>query len=118
MEDTLAPPSSLGADLPNHQEAALMKGLAVRQENRYQTISELFAALRIETPTSAALYFPPQTVGNDAYDVPLPHVPPHNAEQPPLPAGGDPVSEAPLNNSNALLARYCSDCLSATDMHS
>ncbi|MDR2568988.1 MAG: protein kinase [Oscillospiraceae bacterium] len=45
IEDRVEPPSSLGIALPPHQEAALMKGLAVRQQDRYQTIRELYVEL-------------------------------------------------------------------------
>jgi len=45
LNDTLQPPSSFGIYLPDGQEAALMKGLAIRQENRFQTVSELNTAL-------------------------------------------------------------------------
>jgi serine/threonine protein kinase/alpha-tubulin suppressor-like RCC1 family protein len=45
VEENLEPPSRLGVNLPDYQEAALMKGLAIRQADRYQTISELYAAL-------------------------------------------------------------------------
>ncbi|MCD7802344.1 MAG: leucine-rich repeat domain-containing protein [Clostridiales bacterium] len=39
--DTLACPSSLGADIPPAQERVLMKGLAVRREDRIQSMDEL-----------------------------------------------------------------------------
>ena len=44
-EGTLPPPSRLGVSLDQRQEAALMKGMAVAPENRWQTAEDLFAAL-------------------------------------------------------------------------
>ena len=83
MEDTLEPPSRLGINLPNHQEAALMKGLAIRQENRYQTISELSNALWTGTPVSTTQYISPHPEVSDAHIAPLQSIPPQPAEQPP-----------------------------------
>jgi len=48
LEDALEPPSKLGVVLPSHQEATLMKGLAVHQRDRFQSISELQTALLSE----------------------------------------------------------------------
>jgi len=45
IEDSLEPPGSLGIALTTGQETALMKGLAVRQQDRFHTITELYAAL-------------------------------------------------------------------------
>nr|AGS53140.1 serine/threonine protein kinase [uncultured bacterium contig00040] len=45
IQDRLAPPSAYGVMLPPHQEAALMRGLAVSVHNRFQTVGELYAAL-------------------------------------------------------------------------
>ena len=47
FEDRLAAPGQLGAALPAYQEAALMKGLAVRAENRFRTVGELGEALGV-----------------------------------------------------------------------
>ena len=44
-EDNLVPPSKLGISLTEVQEAALIKGMAVLQENRYQSMSELYEGL-------------------------------------------------------------------------
>jgi len=38
--DDLVPPSHLGVDIPSKSEAALLKALAVKAENRYQTVTE------------------------------------------------------------------------------
>jgi hypothetical protein len=43
--DDLVPPSRLGADIPPTAEAALLKALAVRAENRFQSIAELRAGI-------------------------------------------------------------------------
>lgn len=43
--DPLIPPTALGADLTPQQEAALLKGLAIQQQDRWQTIDELYHAL-------------------------------------------------------------------------
>lgn len=40
MSDTLVPPSRLGVQIQPWQEYALMKGLSVRQEDRYQNVRE------------------------------------------------------------------------------
>lgn len=44
-QDTLQPPSAVGARIAPAQEAALMKGLAVLQEDRWQSAQELYQAL-------------------------------------------------------------------------
>ncbi len=44
--ETLPAPSSLGIQIPDYQEAALMKGLAVFQKDRYQSIRELLTDLQ------------------------------------------------------------------------
>jgi serine/threonine protein kinase len=38
--DDLVPPSQLGVDIPPRSEAALLKALAVKAENRYNTVAE------------------------------------------------------------------------------
>jgi hypothetical protein len=43
--DEVKPPSALGIIINPAQEAALMKGMAVLQENRWQSVGELYAAL-------------------------------------------------------------------------
>ncbi|MCL2663091.1 MAG: serine/threonine protein kinase [Oscillospiraceae bacterium] len=44
-EDQVKPPSSLGFSVDPTQEAALMKGMAVLQKNRFQNVPELYASL-------------------------------------------------------------------------
>lgn len=44
--DSLAKPSALGIAISPGQEAALLKGMAVYPENRYQTVGEFYKALR------------------------------------------------------------------------
>ncbi|SMP65244.1 serine/threonine-protein kinase [Anoxynatronum buryatiense] len=39
-EDTLIPPSQLGVDITPRQEAAILKAMAVRAANRYQTVED------------------------------------------------------------------------------
>ena len=43
--DTLTPPTQLGAELMSHQERALIKGLAVQVQNRWQSMAQLYEAL-------------------------------------------------------------------------
>lgn len=43
--DTLIPPSQMGADLTESQEKALLKGMAVLQNDRYDNIASLYADL-------------------------------------------------------------------------
>ncbi len=45
IEDALIPPSKLGADITPKQEVMLLKGLAVKVKDRYQTASELKSAI-------------------------------------------------------------------------
>jgi len=61
-EDTLKPPSTLGVHVPPTFETALMKALAVRAADRFQTIAEFQDALTpapAPVPTSPT-YIPPQ----------------------------------------------------------
>ena len=45
MDDTVVQPSRLGVSIQDYQEAALMKGMAVRHQDRYRTASELYEGL-------------------------------------------------------------------------
>lgn len=53
-ENRLVAPSALGIALSPAQEAALMKGLAVLQKNRFQDLEEFSAALHSAAPVSYA----------------------------------------------------------------
>jgi serine/threonine protein kinase len=53
-EDNLVPPSHMGIEIPASSEAALMKALAVKADDRFQTVAEFRQAI---TPRSAV---PPQ----------------------------------------------------------
>ena len=44
--DILQPPSALGIEITPQQEAALLKGLALEPQERYQTVREFFNALK------------------------------------------------------------------------
>jgi len=44
-EDMLKPPRQLGVSMTVELEAAIMKGLAVKQNDRFQTVMDLYAAL-------------------------------------------------------------------------
>ena len=44
-QDALTPPTQLGAELTEQQERALVKGLAVRAQNRWQSMAQLYGAL-------------------------------------------------------------------------
>ena len=44
-QDPLVPPSQLGADLTPDQERALLRGLACRAEDRWQSMEELYGAM-------------------------------------------------------------------------
>ena len=50
LDDTMALPSSLGAKITPEQEAALMRGLALRAPDRTQTMAELAKGLREGLP--------------------------------------------------------------------
>lgn len=50
-KDKLKPPSELGADIPKHAEAVLLKALSVRYQNRFQTMQEFYEKLAQEEPS-------------------------------------------------------------------
>lgn len=52
--DTLKPPSSYGIKITEYQEAALMKGLALNWQERYQTVDEFYNALQNIRPVITA----------------------------------------------------------------
>jgi len=53
-QDGLVPPARLGAAMPPHQEAALLRGMAVLRENRIQTMGELIRCLEDRRSPTAA----------------------------------------------------------------
>ena len=57
-KDTLVPPSQAGAELPLYLERAILKGLAVQPEDRFQTAGEFLEALEsqrvVELPEGAS----------------------------------------------------------------
>lgn len=54
-EDTLRPPSQLGAVLPPAADAAIMKALALKAENRYANMSQFISELRASPIAPATL---------------------------------------------------------------
>ena len=52
-QDPLIPPRQLGADLTQEQERALLRGLAPRAKDRWQSAAELYAALYGQTMEGA-----------------------------------------------------------------
>ncbi|VFM94970.1 MAG: WD40 repeat [Candidatus Kentron sp. G] len=50
FEDDLQPPAELGVSIPEDHQAVLMKGLAIRQQNRWQTIGEMRGAWKPKPP--------------------------------------------------------------------
>ena len=60
--DALVPPRRLGTELTEAQERALMKGLAVRAEDRWQSMGELYGALYGVTPDGQP-WTPPEDWG-------------------------------------------------------
>jgi serine/threonine protein kinase len=76
--DIVKAPSQLGVILPPVQEAALMKGMAVLQGNRYQSMQELNAGFfevagesgRLPTAPTAIPPITPQPVGGDVHIAP------------------------------------------------
>jgi len=85
MDDALQPPSQLGIYIQPHQEAALMKGLAIRQEHRFQTVTELSMAfqgqIHVEAPPQ---YAPLQYAQPMQTQMPQMQQQPHYQAPPPL----------------------------------
>ncbi len=54
-DDEVVPPSSLGIKIDSKKEYILMKGMAVKQENRYQSIGELMNELYVNANTHTAI---------------------------------------------------------------
>lgn len=57
-EDGLLLPSKLGVPIAPHQEAALLKGLMIRPNRRFQTAEELRAALYVPAPEAVPVFAP------------------------------------------------------------
>jgi hypothetical protein len=79
-QDTLKPPAACGADLPPVAERALFKALAVRLEQRFQSVAELQTALvqaaegqAIESPAAMGVPSPPKA--------PKPAAPPQDGQK-------------------------------------
>ncbi len=58
-QDTLVPPSQLGVDINKNQEQALLKAMAVRARDRFQTVKEFQSALLGEIPAKKKSSFDP-----------------------------------------------------------
>lgn len=90
--DPVEPPSQLGVFIAPHQEAALMKGMAIFQQSRYQSVEELAAALYAQAAVPA-----PE-------GMPLRQTPPYT----PTPAPGPvPTPEQPKNRSKLPIVIGC-----------
>ena len=98
--DTLRPPRELGADISPAAEAALLRGMAIKRKDRYQTMDELAAAFEAAKTGAVPAEEPEEEVtfvGSAAAaeeikkadvgkaPVPAPQAPPRN-ETPPVPA--------------------------------
>lgn len=97
--DTLEPPSRLGFSVEAGVERALMKGLAVSRQSRYQTVDALCADLYGESPT-------PLPEPEPVPDPPVPPQPqPQPQPEPPSPFMGRIVKALPVifTASNALV---------------
>lgn len=55
LDDTIELPSSLGVKITPEQEAALMRGLALRTADRTQTMAELARSLRPKKKAPSAM---------------------------------------------------------------
>ncbi|HEY0255194.1 MAG TPA: serine/threonine-protein kinase, partial [Kofleriaceae bacterium] len=74
MLDPIMPPSQVRPDLPISKplELAIMKALAKKREDRFQTMAELNTAL--EAAAKSQLAVPPLPPGADALLTPTPHI--------------------------------------------
>lgn len=52
--DGLIPPSALGVEIPPAKERALMKALAIREEDRFRRVEDFMAALKEDAPHAEA----------------------------------------------------------------
>jgi serine/threonine protein kinase len=53
-QDEIVPPSMLGVKIPRRSEAALLKALAVRAENRFQTVADFREAIVVKAEPAPA----------------------------------------------------------------
>ncbi len=79
VDDTLRRPSELGANITQAQESVLLRGMAVRAADRYQSMQELVAAL-IRPPAPKDNPVPP--IPPSPPDPPYPSVPPEPVPKP------------------------------------
>lgn len=101
LEDELVPPRSLGVELTEAQEKALLKGMALQPRLRYQTVEELHANLYPHVPAAATVQ-PARAAGTPAEEPAQPEPPVQTAapdgEAPREPAqagAGEPAGETP-----------------------
>jgi serine/threonine protein kinase len=74
--DDLVPPSRLGLAITPDQEAALLKGLAVKARERHQSMTELQQALQIKgASTVQPLSVPLEPVRAQEFSIPKPEAP-------------------------------------------
>ena len=74
-DDKLVPPSQKGIKLPMNVESAIMKGLAIRPQDRYQTVAEFQAALSGTEyiPSNSDLWTPSPETSKEEKTVIYPH---------------------------------------------
>jgi serine/threonine protein kinase len=70
LKDEVVLPSALGVSISQTQEAALMKGLAVLQEDRFKSMRELYAALYDETQKQPHSGPQPRTADKHVFTMP------------------------------------------------
>ncbi len=115
VQDEIERPSRYCPDLPPPAEAALMKALAVRGTERYQSVAELQQALLAGSGVRAAAAPPPPAAEPRQFPLPppMPQPPPQQpamAQPPPLPVR--PASRPPGSLISALIALVCSGGIS------
>ena len=93
-QDTLQTPAQLGVPMPPAQEAALLQGMAVLQENRWQDIPSLMAAMYPDYATATVSHIPTpapqqpvqqqpvQPISYAQMPVPQPQGPQHKEKKP------------------------------------
>jgi serine/threonine protein kinase len=114
------PPSTLGVALPPHVEAALLRGLAKKPEERYPRVGDFVRALAAPAPSVAPVIAPPAPGVAPITPVPTPTVEVSAAETPkPSQRSGDPrasgriptargpsVSQPPPNTASMSASSY------------